>query len=224
MGYRTYIGYIPKEEYNKIKDYTVKEIYEHKNKNYNKEDEVLGEYLGSYELVTELYGFGKYTEFDDKKFYKKVFSNIDTDKFFCRDGDFWIVEKEYLEHIIDHYFNKVKGFYEEMLIPFINKNKYSEFLNTIKLEYDQNHNANHTFDFSKITQEQQNAFFKIIEHIRNNSTDWGVNTIFKDHRPYNLTRGDEITTSWKYEYNVFELVRIYKTFDWENNIMIYYGW
>lgn len=42
--------------------------------------------------------------------------------------------------------------------------------------------------------------------------------------PYNLDEGDEITTSWKYEYSIFELVRIYKTFDWKNNVMIYYGY
>jgi len=43
--------------------------------------------------------------------------------------------------------------------------------------------------------------------------------------PYNLDEDkDEIVSSWKYEYSVFELVRIFKTFDWENNKMVWYGW
>ena len=35
---------------------------------------------------------------------------------------------------------------------------------------------------------------------------------------------DKITTSWLYEYAIFELVRLYKTFDWENNVLILMGW
>ena len=55
-------------------------------------------------------------------------------------------------------------------------------------------------------------------HLRSMSIEWRMLT------PFNLDEGDEVTTSWKFEYLIFELVRIYKTFDWENNIMIYYGY
>lgn len=42
--------------------------------------------------------------------------------------------------------------------------------------------------------------------------------------PFDLNiNNPKIVSSWKYEYAVFELVRIYKTFDWENNILIYSG-
>jgi len=33
----------------------------------------------------------------------------------------------------------------------------------------------------------------------------------------------QITKSWKYEYAIFELIRLYKTFDWENDIAVIYG-
>lgn len=33
-----------------------------------------------------------------------------------------------------------------------------------------------------------------------------------------------ITTSWLYEYAIFELVRKYKTFDWENDCLVLLGW
>ena len=45
------------------------------------------------------------------------------------------------------------------------------------------------------------------------------------YRPYNLDdTDDEIVKSWRYEYTIFELVRLMKTFDWENNYLIFYGW
>jgi hypothetical protein len=40
--------------------------------------------------------------------------------------------------------------------------------------------------------------------------------------PYSLD-GDEMVSSWKYEYVIFELVRIYREFDWENDVLIYTG-
>lgn len=44
-------------------------------------------------------------------------------------------------------------------------------------------------------------------------------------RPYNLNKEfEEIVDSWMYKYTTFELVRIYKTFDFENYAMLFYGW
>lgn len=103
-----------------------------------------------------------------------------------------------------------------MMDPFFKGDK--KFLESIKTEYGAELKSNHTFDFSLITLEQQTALFEIIEHIRSMRTEW-VSLI-----PYNLERGNEITTSWKYEYGIFELVRIYKSFDWKKNVMVWYGW
>lgn len=35
---------------------------------------------------------------------------------------------------------------------------------------------------------------------------------------------ETINRSWLYEYAIFELVRVYKTFDWENNTLVLLGW
>lgn len=35
---------------------------------------------------------------------------------------------------------------------------------------------------------------------------------------------ERINNSWLYEYAIFELVRVYKTFDWENDALILLGW
>lgn len=33
-----------------------------------------------------------------------------------------------------------------------------------------------------------------------------------------------ISNSWLYEHQIFELVRLYKTIDWDNNCLLFYGW
>ena len=57
-----------------------------------------------------------------------------------------------------------------------------------------------------------------------NSLKNGINSMVweweKDARPYSL-EGESLTSSWKYEYAIFELLRIYKSIDWENNTLIY---
>ena len=48
---------------------------------------------------------------------------------------------------------------------------------------------------------------------------------WKGKGPGNLNKEtDCIVNSWLYEHEYFELVRIYKTFDWDNDSMIFLGW
>jgi len=196
MGYRTYIGSLPKEEHEKIKNLTIEEFYTFRGKKLTPE---LDDYIGVYDVVTKrLFEFGKYTEFDDKKFYKPVFLNDETQKEFNAESDFWIVEKDYLKHIIDHYTEKVKSYYNDLIKD---------------VPYDARE-----FELPKEKQIQMAA------HIQSMAREWGLLGFGLIDKPFNLDEGDSITTSWKYEYETFELVRIYKTFDWENNIMIYYGY
>lgn len=45
--------------------------------------------------------------------------------------------------------------------------------------------------------------------------------------PYYLDEEDtdgEIVKSWSYEYSIFNLVYIYRTFDWKNDYLIYSAW
>ena len=56
------------------------------------------------------------------------------------------------------------------------------------------------------------------------AVEFGVATFLDHNIPYNLENGEQVVNSYKYEYSLFELVRIYKAFDWKNNIMIYYGY
>lgn len=52
-----------------------------------------------------------------------------------------------------------------------------------------------------------------------------IKKLNESHYPYNIDKTKEkIVNSWLFEYEIFELVRIYKTFDWKNNYLLFYGW
>ena len=223
MGYRTYIGSMPKREYNKIKSMSREQLIEHYKLEVEEDEKYLG--MGVYDFGKTLYEFGKYTDFKPpKKSLKTFFKNKELNKYFTDEHDFNIVTKEFLEYIIESYKKKISDYYNDMMNPFLGvkngvfeREKPCEFLNSIKIDYKYPEN-DITFDFTKITQQEQNALFKIIGHVRSMRTEWTCLT------PYNLKNGDSITSSWKYEYGIFELVRIYKSFDWKRNVMIYYGY
>ncbi len=223
MGYRTYIGSMLKREYNKIKSMSREQLIEHYKLEVDEDEGYLG--IGVYEFGQSLYEFGKYTDFSPpKKSLKTFFKNKELNKYFTAEHDFNVVTKEFLEYIIESYKKRISDYYNEMMNPFfgvkndtLKRDKPCEFLNSIKTDYKYPKN-DITFDFTKITQEEQNAIFSMIEHIRSMRTEWTCLT------PYNLEKGNSVTTSWKYEYGIFELVRIYKSFDWKKNVMIYYGY
>jgi hypothetical protein len=199
------------------------EHYKIKREDYEIEEGYIG--MGVYDFGKELYEFGKYTDFEPPKgSLKTFFKNKELNKYYTDEHDFNIVTPEFLAYIIDSYKKIVTDYYNDMMNPFFGKKveRYdrdnpTDFLNSVNVEYNYPNNK-YKFDFSLITQEEQNSLWKIIDHVRSMRTEWTAIT------PYDLSRGDEVTTSWKYEYVIFELVRIYKTFDWKKNVMIYYGY
>lgn len=63
----------------------------------------------------------------------------------------------------------------------------------------------------------------IKNHLRGKAEEWSGKYI----RPYYLDEDNtdgEIVSSWKIEYAIFNLVYIYRTFDWKNDYLIYSGW
>ncbi len=223
MGYRTYIGSMPKREYNKIKSFTKIELF-----NFYKESKELEDendfYIGVYEYGKELHEFGKYTDFKPPAKSLKSFFKKKELKERYEEYDFYIVTPEFVAYIIDGYKERIAKYYNDMIMPFLVKQDEfygledkSSFLESAKTIYAYPENK-YEFDFTKITSDQQTALYNIIDHVRSFRTEWTHLT------PYNLKNGENITGSWKYEYAIFELVRIYKSFDWKRNVMIYYGY
>jgi hypothetical protein len=63
----------------------------------------------------------------------------------------------------------------------------------------------------------QLEIFEAFEHLRGMYWEWSQLT------PYDLDEPEKITNSWKYEYAIFELINIYKRFDWDKDVMVYWG-
>lgn len=226
MGYRTYVGEIPKRQYNKIKRLSVDELFTFYNKNRYDEDGDDDDYISVYDFGQMVYEFGKYTDFEPpKKSIKNFFTNKETQKHFEGDNEINIVTKEFLEYIIMYYSEKVRTYYREMLKPFYNEKgrEDSDILKSVKRDYGANKTL-YSADFDKATIEEQTALIEMIHHVRSMALEWGVSGWFEDSLPFRLESGESVTNSCKYEYAVFRLVQIYKTFDWKRNHLYYYGY
>ena len=197
MGYRNYIATITKEEYDKIKDFTKEELYSYKNKS------MTNDYVGTYDIAPNiLYELGKdVDEFPGDL--KPFFLNKELQDEMTDEDELYLVDKDFLTAVIDRYSEKIKAYYEKLLDPILTDEKFP------KLKYPNEYDTTHVYEMAI--------------HIQSMAFEWGVSP-FNKKLPYDLTKGDAVTTSWKYEYAQFELVRIYKTFDWENNKMVYYGY
>jgi hypothetical protein len=212
MGYRNYLGSLPKREYNKIKNFSLKELYEYKGEEWSDDPYDMPGYVGVYDIANnQHYELGKYVDEFPKEFFKPVFKNKETQEHFVEEHDFYIVQQEFVLHLINHYTELVRNYYRKLLNDFFEGTKpKAEFMITKD---------------SPITSDELSSIYKLIDHVRDMAIEWSVTGWFSDTVPYNVNLEDsKIVSSWKYEYEIFELVRIYKTFDWKKNVMIYYGY
>jgi len=200
MGYRGYIGSIPRADYNEIKNMSIKDLFKYKELDFEDEDECISVYDIPNEVLFEM---GKYFDAVPKRLLKPFFINKETQKLYTQENDFYLVGRKFLEHIIELNTNKVKKLYSDMLKGMLTDDRFPRI--------------------KPVSDIDDNVVYKALDHVKSMASEWGCSE-FSDAPPYNLNNGDQITTSWKYEYNVFELVRIYKNFDWKNNVMVFYAW
>jgi len=108
--------------------------------------------------------------------------------------DFHIISEKELENIIEQYYQHVRKYYNKL--------------------YD---------EVSKMAKDEPFNQGVIGSHMLSMRNNWCDDIC--NWRPYNLNRDKEnIVSSDRYEYDVFELVRILKTFDFKNNYLILSGW
>ena len=148
----------------------------------------------------ELYELGKYISYgeDFERFYD----------FKHEDNDFSIMKKEDLKVLIEVYHKKVADMYTIYLKiisdePLIDKEKEDNYI------------------YGTEEKEKERAKNKLTSFFYGKKNEWegkyGCN-------PYSLDPGKDLVQSWYYEYAIFQLVQIYRTFDWDNDYMIYSGW
>ena len=209
MGYRNYLGSLPKREYNKIKGFSLQELYDYKGKILT--EDFSEDYIGVYHIAqTTHYELGKYVDSFPKNYFKSVFKNKETQKHFTEEHDFYIVNQEFVKMLIEYYTEKIRTYYKEYLAPFFDEDKAkAEFMKT---------------KGTPPTEEEISGTYRLIDHVRSMAMEWGVAGWLEDQIPYSLDPKKDMVTSWKYEYAIFNLVLLYRTFDWKRNVMIYYGY
>lgn len=108
--------------------------------------------------------------------------------------EFSILSKDDLKNIIEQYYKHVQ----------------KEFTNLKEL-------------LTPLCKNEQIDYAPIISHLYSKFQIWGDSGM--NWRPYNLNEKQEnIVDSNRYEYDIFDLVRILKTFDFENDYLILSGW
>lgn len=212
MGYRNYLGSLPKKEYNKIKSMTIQELYAYKELKWNDNPDEREDWIGPYSISAKTeYELGKYVDQFPKEFFKSVFKKKETQRYFTEEHEFYLVEKKFVEHLINYYSEKVGSIYKNLLDPFFDDKGKSlpEFMKDKSIP---------------LSEKDLASVFLVIDHVKSMGIEWGVKFPWLENKPYSLDPERELVSSWKYEYAIFNLVNLYRTFDWKRNIMIYYGY
>lgn len=241
MGYRNYLSYIPKRVYNKIRTQPIEEL----KKMAIESAEVRGKmksYVGIYdddndyvdsevkhminqELIeqhlVELHNLGKGVDLGaaPKKSTRNFFTKKESNLIVCNcDTDMMIVTKEFFKHVIELYVGYIQTFYKDMKFE---RDEYRSILE--KMERIEHDDWEREDDYKlkpdqELTQTEITKLLKCADHVRMNAIEWLQNT------PFKLDDDDDsVSRSWKYEYAIFQLVHLYKTFDWKRNYLVYSG-
>ncbi len=120
------------------------------------------------------------------------------------DTELYVVDKEFLLFIIEEY----RKLNHEYHAEFADKIRYlSE-----KFNKDENATINLN-DFSCIGD--------LAMYFNKKQREWSEG---ESNLRLTKTNDGNITSSWTYEYSIFNLVHLLHTFDWENDDLIYYGY
>lgn len=177
MGYRNYLGRMPKDVYDGVRDLSERDL-----------KDLFGcpqdDYFNPRKHIQleELHELGKYCEFPGIDMVKKPL--FDKAMSWDTDEEYYVGGKSLIEYFIENYRESVHTYYEELF------SSMDDNLNEVK------------FFFERRIDDWEGKYTK----------------------PYNLnTDSSAIVSSWLYEYAVFELVRIYKSFDYDNYVVTYTG-
>lgn len=206
MGYRHRFATVPKGVYDAVKDMTPEQLKEWvlKNQPDGWYDEGDGEGWFSHYLVLgqyEIFDFGKNCWFaeDLMKRAQPLFNLQETQNamkpiHLCTKADFEFVIDEMRKHIAN-YFKEIFETYSPEQMKHHFKEKQEEW-----------DDMTNTLGMTDLTPEKAAA----------------INAMY---RPYNMDLSrDGLVNSWLYEYEIFELVLLYRQFNWDTTVLMFYGW
>lgn len=156
-------------------------------------------WFAPYNVGTELYELGKYSEIAFKLESERpsLFTSEELKERYS-DYGFAFLTKEDFKAIIEAYRQKVVNWFESLL------------------------DVDDRICFSKKLTKEQYQFENLKRKVQDKIDSWSGK--YFGISPIDLDESNaRITGDWSYEYAIFELVRLYKTFDWENDDLVLLG-
>ena len=205
MGYRHYLYAVPKKQVEEIRSCKTNEEWCNFAEKYGYKvdrdccDDGSG-WFSPYEIGTELYELGKYSEigFNLESERPSLFVSEELKERYSNYG-FALLTKDDFKAVIEAYRQKIIDWLQSLLNP-----------------------EDDPIIPSELSKEERKRL--TIEHeIQNKIDSWSGK--YFGISPIDLDESRErITGDWSYEYAIFELVRLYKIFDWENDDLVLVGW
>lgn len=206
MGYRHRFATVSKDVYDVVRDMTPEQLKEWvlQNQPEGWYDEGDGEGWFSHYLVLgqeEIFDFGKDCWFagDLMKRAQPLFNLKETQDamepiHLCTKADFEFVIDEMRKHIANYFKEIFETYSHEQMLMHF-KEKHEEWAD-------------------------------MTETLGMDDIDPGRAALINaQHRPYNMDLSREgLVSSWLYEYEIFELVLLYRQFNWDTTVLMFYGW
>lgn len=209
MGYRHYFNLVDTQDCKAVENFTCAEWEECCKKHFpdavdidEYDDGTVEIYINFHRVLNqkEIHEFGKlYYEDTAERIESKgkpLFNNAETKEMYEYYNPY-VVGKEGLLEAIEIYRQKVVDYYTDML-----KDGAIQIL---------------PFGI-EINREDIKSIDKVQEHIKDMIFWWRKGAIDTD------LDDEQITGSWLYEHRIFELVRLYKTIDWNTKSLLFYGY
>lgn len=205
MGYRHYLYAVPKKQVAEIQACKTNEDWCNfaEKHGYKVDRDCRDDGSGCvfpYQIGSSIYELGKHSEIGFKLESERLslFTSEELKERYSDDG-FALLTKDDFKAIIEAYRQKIIEWFQNLLNPDrspITSNKLSkEERKRLEWEYE----------------------------IRDKLDAWSGK--YFGISPIDLDESRErITGDWSYEYAIFELVRVYKVFDWENDDLVLVGW
>lgn len=196
MGYRARLGKIAKTEREKIKGKSASEVC----KMYDNSENGSPYYPKEH---TELYELGKYVAYNENNKFENYYDFDITEEM---ETEFHIMSKEDLEYIINDYHKKV----------FENYSFYLKILENKTITEEEKEK------FQIYSDDEAECKKVVVNFIKSKVREWENSDSILC--PYELDKTKDLIQSWCYEYAIFQLVNIYRNFDWDNDYLIYSAW
>lgn len=207
MGYRQYFYEVDKQKIEGLrKCKTEEELYHFCLANGIEcdKDDYDGEisyYCPLYHLGKELFEFGKYYE-NESNIYKHGDSLFTSNELNERYEDFGAIvcDEGAILCAIEWQKQHIIKMYENLV-----NNTFEETLER--------------YNYPSDIDEKELHYQRLLRHCKDHLRWWKPDTAINTNK-----ENDCLVSSWLYEHAIFDLVRIYKTFDWENKCLLFMGW